>query len=79
MTAGVTLFAVERPHDLFDLVTGLREETAVLRTTVAHLSVDMAEVKQDLRRLDGRLFQLMLLQLGTLATALAALVANLAS
>ena len=57
----------------------LREETAELRATVAHLSSDMGEVKQDLRRLDDRLFQLMLLQLGTLATALASLVAALAS
>jgi hypothetical protein len=36
-------------------------------------------VKHDLRRLDDRLFQLMLLQLGTLATAFASLVAVLAS
>ena len=57
----------------------LREETAEFRATVVHLSSDMAEVKQDLRRLDDRLFQLMLLQLGTLATALASLVAALAS
>jgi hypothetical protein len=70
---------VERPRDPLDLVIGLREEMATLRTTVAHLSTDMAEVKQDLRRLDDRLFQLMLLQLGTLATALAALVAALVS
>jgi hypothetical protein len=39
----------------------------------------MAEVKQDLRRLDDRLFQLMLLQLGTIATVIALLVANLVS
>lgn len=70
---------MERPRDPLDLVIGLREEMATLRTTVAHLSTDMAEVKQDLRRLDDRLFQLMLLQLGTLATALAALVAALVS
>jgi hypothetical protein len=57
----------------------LREETAEFRATVGHLSSDIAEVKQDLRRLDDRLFQLMLLQLGTLATALASLVAALAS
>ena len=57
----------------------LREETAEFRATVAPLSSDMAEVKQDLRRLDDRLFQLMLLQLGTLATAFASLVAALAS
>jgi hypothetical protein len=57
----------------------LREETAEFRATVSLLSSDVGEVKQDLRRLDDRLFQLMLLQLGTLATALASLVAVLAS
>jgi hypothetical protein len=69
---------VERPRDPLDLVIGLREGMAELRATVAHLSTDLAEVKQDLRRLDDRFFQLMLLQLGTLATALASLVAVLA-
>jgi hypothetical protein len=70
---------MERPPDPLELVMSLREETAELRATVVHLSSDMGEVKQDLRRLDHRLFQLMLLQLGTLATALASLVAVLAS
>jgi hypothetical protein len=69
---------VERPRDPLELVIGLREEMAELRATVVHLSADVAEVKQDLRRLDDRFFQLMLLQLGTLATALAPLVAALA-
>jgi hypothetical protein len=50
-----------------------------VRTTVAHLSADVSEVKQDIRQLDDRLFHLILLQLGTLATALAALVAALIS
>ena len=68
---------MEKPRDPFDLVVGMREELAEVRTTVAHLSADLAEVKQDLRRLDDRIFQVMLLQLGTLATALAALVANI--
>jgi hypothetical protein len=76
---GSTLLGVEQPRDPLELVMSLREETAEFRATVAHLSSDMAEVKQDLRRLDDRLFQLMLLQLGTLATALASLVAVLAS
>jgi hypothetical protein len=70
---------VERARDPFELVVGLREEMAELRTTTAHLSSDVGEVKQDLRRLDDRIFQLLLLQLGTLATALASLVAALAS
>lgn len=69
---------MERSRDPFELVLGLREEMAELRSIVAHLSSDMTEVKQDLRRRDDRLFQLMLLQLGTLATALASLVAALA-
>ena len=70
---------MERPRDPFELVVGLREEMVEARTTIAHLSLDMSEVKQDLRRLDDRLFQLMLLQVGTLATALASLVAALVS
>jgi hypothetical protein len=70
---------MEQPRDPLELVMGLREETAEFRATVVHLSSDVAEVKQSLRRLDDRLFQLMLLQLGTLATALASLVAVLAS
>lgn len=69
---------MEHPRDPFELVLGLREDMAELRTTVGHVSGDMSEVKQDLRRLDDRIFQLMLLQLGTLATALASLVAALA-
>jgi hypothetical protein len=70
---------VERPRDPFDLVIGLREDVAELRATTTHLTADMSEVKQDLRRLDDRLFPLMLLQLGTLATALASLVAAFVS
>ena len=50
-----------------------------MRATIGHIQADVAEVKHDLRRLDDRLFQLMLLQLGTLATALAALVTAVAS
>jgi hypothetical protein len=37
------------------------------------------EFRTDIRRLDDRIFQLMLLQLGTLATALASLVAAIVS
>jgi hypothetical protein len=50
-----------------------------VRTTVAHRSADVAGLRQDFRRLDDRLSQMMLLQLGTLATALAALVAAVIS
>jgi hypothetical protein len=70
---------MEQPRDPLELVMSLREETAEFRATVVHLSSDVAEVKQGPRRLDDRLFQLTLLELGTLATALASLVAVLAS
>ena len=74
---------MERPRDPFDLVVGLREEMAGLRTSVAQLAAVTADMRQefrtDIRRLDDRLFQLMLLQLGTLATALSALVAAVIS
>lgn len=54
-----------------------------LRATVGHIESQLADMRQefrtDIRRLDERLFRLMLLQLGTLATALAALVAAVLS
>ncbi len=60
-----------------------RAEDVELRTSVSHLASEMADMRQefrtDIRRLDDRVFQLTLLQLGTLATALAALVATLVS
>ena len=56
---------------------------AELRVTVDHVVARVAdlrqEVRSDIRRLDDRIFQLMLLQLGTLATALAALVSAVAT
>jgi hypothetical protein len=61
---------VERPRDP-------HEEVAQLRFGVAHLSSDMREVKQDLRRLDDRIFQVILIQLATLVTALGSLVTAL--
>jgi len=61
----------------------VREELAEVRATVVHLASDMADMRQefrtDIRRLDDRFFQLMLVQLGTLATALASLLAALLS
>jgi hypothetical protein len=68
---------VERPRDPFELAAGLREDVAVLRASSAHLSADMVAVKQDIRRLDDRIFQILLIQLATLATALGSLVAAL--
>jgi hypothetical protein len=52
---------------------------AETRATLGHVAQDVAGLRQDVRRLDDRLFQAMLLQLGTLATALASLVAALVS
>jgi hypothetical protein len=55
------------------------EAVAETRATVGHLADDVTELRQDVRRLDGRLFQLLLAQLATLAAALGSLVAALAS
>ena len=67
---------MEQPRDVpLELLIGLREEVAELRATVTHLGSDVREIKQDIRRLDNRIFQLMLAQLATLGTALASLVA----
>lgn len=56
---------------------------AELRVTVEGLAAQVADLRQEfrgaIRRVDDRIFQLMLLQLGTLATALAALVTGLVS
>ena len=65
---------MEHARDPFALVIGLREDFAEMRATIGHIQGDIAELKQDVRRLDDRLFQMMLLQLGTLATSLAAIV-----
>lgn len=60
-----------------------RADEMELRATVGHIESQLADMRQefrtDIRRLDERLFRLMLLQLGTLATALAALVAAVLS
>jgi hypothetical protein len=60
---------VERPRDVF-------EEIAALRVSLAHVHSDMADVKHDIRRLDDRVFQVVLLQLGTLAATLASIGAS---
>ncbi len=56
-----------------------RDELAELRVAISYLASEMAETRTDVRRLDDRIFQLMLLQFGTLATALSSLVAVLVS
>ena len=70
---------MERPHDPFVLLVGIREDIAELRMTTTHLTGDVSDLRQDVRRLDHRTFQLLLLQLGGLAMALASLVAVLVS
>jgi hypothetical protein len=71
---------VDQQRTSLDVV---REELAEVRATVVHLASDVADMRQefrtDTRRLDDRFFQLMLVQLGTLATALASLLAALLS
>jgi hypothetical protein len=57
----------------------LEAVVAETRATVGHVAEDVTELRQDVRRLDGRLFQLLLAQLATLAAALGALVAALVS
>jgi hypothetical protein len=68
---------VEQPREL------PLEVLAELRATVAHVSTDVADMRQefrtDIRRLDQRVFQLMLAQFATLAAALGSLVATLIS
>jgi hypothetical protein len=60
---------VERPRDVFEEIVGLR-------ISVEHLQNDTSDVKQDIRRLDDRIFQMVLLQLGTLAAILASIAAT---
>jgi hypothetical protein len=50
---------------------------AALRELRADVRHDIAEVRQDVRRLDDRIFQVVLLQLGTLVSAVGALIAAL--
>jgi len=68
---------VEQPREL------PLEVLAEVRTTVGHLATDVADMRQefrtDIRRLDERVFQLMLSQFATLAAALGSLVAALLS
>jgi len=70
---------VERPRDPFDLVIGLRDDVAEVRANVRHLSADMVEVKQDIRRVDDRVFQVVLIQLATLAATLGSLATAIVS
>jgi len=61
----------------------LRSEAVELRAAVSYVAQQLADMKQefrsDIRRLDDRVFQLMLVTLATLATTIASLVANVVS
>ncbi len=64
----------ERQWSLESLVAETRADVRHLQTDVADLR---RELRHDVRRLDGRVFQLLLVQLATLATALGSLVTAL--
>ena len=75
---------MEQPRDVpLELLIGVREEVAELRATVTHLAGDVGDLRHefhtDIRRLEGRTFQLLLIQVATLATALGSLVTALAT
>jgi hypothetical protein len=62
-----------------DLGWSLEALVAETRANVGHLAEGLTELRQDVRRLDDRMFQLMLVTLATFATTIASLVANLVS
>ena len=62
----------KRPWSLEAVVAETRAEVRGLRS-------DVDELKADVRRLDDRLFQLLLLQVGTLLAALSSVVAAVVS
>jgi hypothetical protein len=62
-----------------DIGWSLEALLADTRALAKHTASDLTELRHDVRRLDDRIFQLMLLTLATLATALASLVTTLVS
>jgi hypothetical protein len=50
---------------------------AETRADVRHLQADAGELRRDVRSLDGRVFQILMIQIATLATALGSLIAAL--
>ena len=50
---------------------------AETRADVRHVQSDVVELRNDVRRLDDRMFQLLVLELGTLAAVVGTLVAQL--
>lgn len=59
--------------------SGLDAVVAELGADLRHLASDVTELKHDVRRIDGRVFQMLILQVATLATLVAALVTALVS
>ena len=59
--------------------SGLDAVVAELGADLRHLGSDVTELKQDVRRIDGRVFQMLVLQVATLATLVGALVTALVS
>ena len=57
-----------------DIGWSLEALLADTRAVAKHTAEDLTELRHDVRRLDDRLIQLMLLTVATLATALASLV-----
>jgi hypothetical protein len=62
-----------------DLGWSLDALVADTRASVTLVAQNFAALRHDVRRLDDRLFQLMLVTLATLATTIASVVANLLS
>jgi hypothetical protein len=62
-----------------DLGWSLEALVAGTHANVGHVTEDLAELRQDVRRLDDRLFQLMLVTVATLATTIASFIASLVS
>jgi hypothetical protein len=52
---------------------------AETRANVGHLREDVHELRKDVRRLDDRLFHVLLMTIATFATTIASLVANVIS
>ena len=67
---------MEREHG-WSLEALVAETRATVTHAASHVSEMRQEFRGDVRRLDDRIFKLMLLTLATLATAIATLVANL--
>ena len=52
---------------------------AETRADVRHVQADVTELRQDVRRLDGRIDRVLLVQLATLAAVLGSIVTTLAT